>query len=193
MAGDPVSSTTLKQVLVPAGAAAVVVLLIGVLIATSDWAGPKPGGQGKAGQDAPAGTPGATGMTTKDDFNADGMTTTLPDVNAPDWKPLGTTGIKVWDVKIGTGPECPAGATPQMHYTGWTLDGKSFDSSVSKGKPLDYPLGNLIKGWQEGVPGMKPGGIRRLYIPSELAYGSRGQGGIPPNSTLVFELKLLAF
>ena len=84
------------------------------------------------------------------------------------------------------------GATIKIHYTGWLLDGTVFDSSKKRGQPIEFPLNNLIKGWQEGVPGMKIGGIRLLEIPYQLAYGERGSpGSIPPKATLVFEIEAL--
>jgi FKBP-type peptidyl-prolyl cis-trans isomerase len=101
--------------------------------------------------------------------------------------------MKVWDVKEGEGEPCKPFATVTIHYTGWTLDGKEFDSSRKRGQPTTFPLEELIKGWQKGIPGMKPGGIRRLMIPHQWAYGETGRpkGGIPPKATLVFEVKYL--
>lgn len=104
------------------------------------------------------------------------------------------SGLKYEDVKQGTGEAAAAGKTVSVHYTGWLTDGKKFDSSKDRGQPFEFPLGGgrVIKGWDEGVQGMKVGGVRKLTIPSDLAYGSRGAGGvIPPNATLVFEVELL--
>lgn len=105
------------------------------------------------------------------------------------------------DVKIGTGAEATAGQTVSVHYTGWLYDanaadkhGKQFDSSRTRGKPFDFPLGagRVIKGWDQGVAGMKVGGQRTLTIPAQLGYGARGAGGaIPPNAVLVFDVELL--
>ncbi|MBM3980785.1 MAG: FKBP-type peptidyl-prolyl cis-trans isomerase [Planctomycetes bacterium] len=108
-------------------------------------------------------------------------------------QPLGNSGLLYRDIKVGTGEECPPGATPIMDYAGWLLNGHVFDSSWRGGKkPLDMPLGDLIQGWQQGVPGMKVGGIRKLVIPAPLGYGERGSPpDIPPNATLVFEIELL--
>jgi peptidylprolyl isomerase len=121
---------------------------------------------------------------------ADGSSPTAAD---PGLKPLGDSGLKYRDIKEGDGPAATPGAKVVMDYTGWLLsDGSVFDSSWKPGRdPLDMPLSGLIKGWQQGVPGMKVGGIRKLVIPAELAYGSDSRPGIPANSTLVFEIELL--
>jgi FKBP-type peptidyl-prolyl cis-trans isomerase FkpA len=104
------------------------------------------------------------------------------------------SGLKYEDIKQGTGDTATAGKTVSVHYTGWLTDGKKFDSSKDRGQPFEFPLGGgrVIKGWDEGVQGMKVGGVRKLTIPPSLAYGSRGAGGvIPPDATLVFEVELL--
>jgi FKBP-type peptidyl-prolyl cis-trans isomerase FkpA len=120
------------------------------------------------------------------------MADKAPDPDAPEWKP-GPGDMKVWDVKEGDGEPCKPGAQVVIHYTGWTTDGSQFDSSRSRGEPADFALANLIRGWQEGIPGMKPGGIRRLKIPSEWGYGARGSPPkIPGGATLLFEVKLLS-
>ncbi len=172
---------TMLQVLLPAGAAAAVVLLVGALIALGTGESPPAGKVAAPGESAaPAGGDTA------------GTTLTLPAADAPEWQPA-AGGMKTWDAVEGTGSPCPPGATVTIHYTGWTLDGQIFDSSVQRGTPATFPLGNLIKGWQEGIPGMKPGGVRRLFIPSAWAYGAAGSGkNIPPNADLVFEVKLIA-
>ncbi|ETD71700.1 peptidyl-prolyl cis-trans isomerase [Pelistega indica] len=99
------------------------------------------------------------------------------------------------DIKIGDGEEAKSGNLVTVHYTGWLLDnGQKFDSSKDRNDPFEFPLdaGYVIKGWDKGVQGMKIGGVRKLTIPAELGYGSRGAGGvIPPNATLVFEVELL--
>ena len=113
----------------------------------------------------------------------------MPQVDAAEWKKL-PSGLEMWDSTEGTGDAVKPGGTVTVHYTGWLTNGKQFDSSVGS-KPITFPLGGVIKGWQEGIPGMKPGGVRRLKIPSALGYGERGAGGtIPPNATLVFEIEL---
>jgi FKBP-type peptidyl-prolyl cis-trans isomerase FkpA len=104
------------------------------------------------------------------------------------------SGLKYEDLKVGTGAEAKAGQAVSVHYTGWLTDGKKFDSSKDRGQPFQFALGagQVIKGWDEGVQGMKIGGKRKLTIPPGLGYGSRGAGNvIPPNATLIFEVELL--
>ena len=104
------------------------------------------------------------------------------------------SGLKYEEIKVGTGDVAETGKVVTVHYTGWLTDGKKFDSSKDRGQPFDFPLGGgrVIRGWDEGVKGMKVGGVRKLTIPADLGYGSRGAGGvIPPNATLVFEVELL--
>jgi FKBP-type peptidyl-prolyl cis-trans isomerase len=105
------------------------------------------------------------------------------------------SGLKYVELKEGTGESAKAGDTVSVHYTGWLKDGKKFDSSVDRRQPFSFPLGagRVIKGWDEGVQGIKVGGKRKLIIPSNLAYGPRGAGNvIPPNAELTFEVELLA-
>jgi FKBP-type peptidyl-prolyl cis-trans isomerase FkpA len=104
------------------------------------------------------------------------------------------SGLVYEDVNEGEGAAAAAGQKVSVHYTGWLTDGKKFDSSKDRNDPFDFPLGGgrVIRGWDEGVQGMKVGGVRKLTIPPELGYGARGAGGvIPPNATLVFEVELL--
>lgn len=100
--------------------------------------------------------------------------------------------LKIEDIKVGEGPEVQPGATVTVHYKGTLTNGTEFDSSHKRGEPATFPLDNVIKGWQKGIPGMKPGGVRKLVVPPDLGYGSRGTGNIPPNSTLIFEVELLS-
>jgi FKBP-type peptidyl-prolyl cis-trans isomerase FkpA len=105
------------------------------------------------------------------------------------------TGLTIEDLTLGEGVEAAAGSSVSVHYTGWLLDGNKFDSSLDRNQPFDFFLGGgqVIKGWDEGVQGMKINGKRKLTIPPELGYGAAGAGGvIPPNATLVFEVELLA-
>ena len=104
------------------------------------------------------------------------------------------SGLKITELSVGDGAEAAAGQTVVVHYRGTLENGKQFDASYDRVTPFSFPLGagRVIKGWDEGVVGMKVGGKRKLVIPPDLAYGSRGAGGvIPPNATLTFEVELL--
>ena len=105
-----------------------------------------------------------------------------------------SSGLVYEEVTEGEGDVASAGQRVSVHYTGWLTDGTKFDSSKDRNDPFEFPLGagHVIRGWDEGVQGMKVGGVRKLTIPSDLGYGGRGAGGvIPPNATLVFEVELL--
>ena len=112
------------------------------------------------------------------------------------------TQLQIIDTTVGTGPEAVKGKVVVVHYTGWLYDpslpdkkGKKFDSSLDRKSPFTFPLGGgrVIRGWDEGVAGMHVGGKRTLVIPPDMAYGSRGAGGvIPPDATLMFDVELLA-
>ncbi len=124
---------------------------------------------------------------------------TAPNTNAPT-KVTGpgvttSSGLVYWDIRVGNGEVAKEGNRVRVHYTGWLTNGKKFDSSVDAGKPFDFTIGNgeVIKGWEEGVAGMRVGGKRQLRIPPDLAYGADGtpDGSIPPNATLIFDVQLL--
>jgi len=112
------------------------------------------------------------------------------------------TQLQRSDTVVGTGTEAAAGKIAVVHYTGWLYEpastdkkGRKFDSSLDRGSPFSFPLGGgrVIRGWDEGVAGMRVGGRRTLVIPPDMAYGSRGAGGvIPPDATLIFEIELVA-
>ena len=105
------------------------------------------------------------------------------------------SGLVYEDTVVGEGAEAKAGQQVRVHYTGWLTNGSKFDSSKDRNDPFEFSLGmrQVIGGWDEGVQGMKIGGTRKLTIPPQLGYGTRGAGGvIPPNATLVFEVELLA-
>jgi FKBP-type peptidyl-prolyl cis-trans isomerase len=104
------------------------------------------------------------------------------------------SGLEYWDIKVGTGAVAQTGQQVKVDYTGWLTNGKKFDSSVGTGRPFAFKLGasQVIKGWDEGVAGMKVGGKRQLRIPSDLAYGEKGYPGvIPANSILIFDVQLI--
>lgn len=103
------------------------------------------------------------------------------------------SGLQYFDMKAGTGEVVPSTATVEVHYTGWLTNGKKFDSSRDRGETIEFPLSGVIRGWTEGLTGMKVGGRRKLVIPPDLGYGKRGAGGvIPPNATLIFDVEVLA-
>jgi FKBP-type peptidyl-prolyl cis-trans isomerase FkpA len=110
-----------------------------------------------------------------------------------------SSGLQYEDITVGSGAEAKAGDYVSVHYTGWLQNadgsaGNKFDSSKDRNEPFEFPLGGgrVIQGWDQGVQGMKVGGVRKLIIPAALGYGARGAGGvIPPNATLIFEVELL--
>lgn len=178
------------QWLIPAALAGLLIVLVAVLVTMSDY-GPPPGTnvsqQGPAGTTTPPPITGdATGMSEPTPAG-------LPDLQASEWKP-GPGEVKIWDVTEGEGDPVPNQAEVTVHYTGWLTNGKVFDSSVQRGESIAFPLDGVIRGWTEGIPGMKVGGIRRLHIPYDWAYGASGRPpSIPPKSDLVFEVKLLGY
>ena len=130
-----------------------------------------------------ANTRKAADSETKGPTKVTGQATKLPD------------GLQYWDIKVGTGKEAKKGDSVKVNYTGWLTNGKKFDSSIGRGPFTVQPLGNapVIKGWNEGIVGMKVGGKRQLRIPPALGYGSQGAGGvIPPNATLIFDVELVS-
>ena len=125
-------------------------------------------------------------------------TTASPSTSSPmkvTGQPTSTSsGLQYWDIFVGTGPTAAPGNMVKVHYTGFLTSGEKFDSSRDRGEPFSFPLGagQVIKGWDEGVAGMKVGGQRQLRIPPALGYGASGAGGvIPPNATLIFDVELL--
>lgn len=125
---------------------------------------------------------------------------TVPNTTAPT-KVTGegvktASGLIYWDIRVGNGEVAKEGSRVRVHYTGWLTTGKKFDSSVDANSPFDFTIGagDVIKGWDEGVAGMKVGGKRQLRIPPDLGYGASGTPGgpIPPNATLIFDVRLLA-
>lgn len=187
---DRPNKEQMMKIVVPALAISVILVLVGLLIGLQgDKDDPK-----KPGTKPGNGPPPVPLKATGDDS---GMSDTAPPADAAEWKEIGG-GLKIWDVKEGEGEPCPPGANVSMHYAGWLLSGRLFDSSRPKlkhgpGAPLNASLaGGLIEGWMKGVPGMKKNGIRRLYIPYQMAYQEQGQPpDIPPRADLIFEVKLI--
>ncbi len=135
-----------------------------------------------ARSEAPSKTAGAGAPSSSGPAKVTGKPTVTP------------SGLKYYDLKKGDGALAKAGDTVRVHYTGWLTDGKKFDSSLDRGEPIAFKLGQgmVIKGWDEGVAGMKVGQKRQLQIPAKLGYGERGAGGIiPPNADLVFDVELV--
>lgn len=126
--------------------------------------------------------------------NDAGMTNTMPDPNAPNWVAVGAAGLKTWDVVQGTGTPVAAGDSINVFYSGWLAsNGTRFDSRRSPSTPVKFDLDGLIQGWQQAIPGMRNGGIRRIFVPSALGYGAAGSPpNIPANADLVFEIKVIS-
>jgi len=147
----------------------------------------RPAGQTTAiaAQPASGGSVASSGQDT--DFNGPG----IPEVRGA----VQTTasGLRFIDERPGDGPWPQMGQNVRVHYTGWLTDGKKFDSSVDRGQPFVFALGQgqVIRGWDEGVATMRPGGKRRLVLTPQLAYGAQGTGSIPPNATLIFDVEFL--
>ncbi len=145
----------------------------------------------------PANTPAANAPAAHAPSTAadDAATTEARKLGTPTKNPAHETasGLKYIDVKTGSGPSPKTGQTAVVHYTGWLVDGTQFDSSKTRNEPFEFAVGTggVIKGWDEGVATMKTGGVRKLIVPPDLGYGAGGQGQIPPNATLIFEVQLL--
>jgi hypothetical protein len=126
------------------------------------------------------------------DLSSDsGMTNTVPDITANGFTEL-PNGVRIRDVQVGTGPEVTPGAAVQVYYTGYLTNGTVFDSRRSPQQPATFSLNGVIPGFAAGLLGMQRGGVRDIVIPPELAYGSTGTSTIPPDSTLIFQVKLIS-
>jgi FKBP-type peptidyl-prolyl cis-trans isomerase len=127
------------------------------------------------------------------------VATTVAAVNDAPAKVTGSgkataSGVQYWEIKPGTGAIAETGKKVTIHYSGFLADGKKFDSSLDRGRPFSFQLGEglVIKGWDEGIAGMKVGGKRQLRVPPQSAYGDQGKGGVvPPGATLTFDVQLL--
>jgi len=167
------------------------------VIALAGCQQPQSGGAGATSQTSGGTTSSSTTSTgvaaggTSSGAASGGATSTgasAQEVTLPD-------GLKMQDLKVGDGAIAEDGSTVQVHYTGWLTNGTKFDSSVDRGTPFSFRLGTgqVIRGWDEGVKGMRVGGKRKLTIPPSLGYGDRGAGDvIPPGATLLFDVELLS-
>ena len=177
----------------------IVLVAVGVMLVMAGCPKPQPAGDAEVNPEQTAvpvpGEPTADSVATPD-TPADTVATDDPAETAEEATAgMITTdsGLQYEDLVVGDGAEAVVGKTVYVHYTGWLEDGTKFDSSLDHGDKFDFPLGGgrVIPGWDEGVQGMKVGGKRKLVIPSDLAYGAAGAGGvIPPNATLTFEIEL---
>lgn len=184
------------KVMVPVAVFAVLLLIVGGVIAIVSGGGATPATGGPPGPQEPP--PGATPSNVFGSVPLDGsgMTPTRPPLDAPEWMDphiTGADGLKIWDVQEGTEAVTATRAdVVKVCYTGWRPDGVVFDGGPEK-PPVQFSLTGVIAGWTYGIPGMKVGGIRRLYIPAKIAYGDKPppRSNIPPNTDLIFEVKLL--
>jgi FKBP-type peptidyl-prolyl cis-trans isomerase len=170
-------------------AALTVIVLAGCQQSSTESAAPASTGSTTTG--AAQGTSGTTSTTntktTTTSSSATSVTTSSQEITMP-------SGLKYEELKVGDGAVAETGTTVSVHYTGWLTNGTKFDSSLDRGQPFSFRLGTgqVIRGWDEGVKGMRVGGKRKLTIPPDLGYGEAGAGGvIPPNATLLFEVELL--
>src|SRR6202521_1067297 len=132
--------------------------------------------------DKPSTTSTQSSLSTSSPMKVNGQATTTP------------SGLQYWDIVVGSGATAARGNAVKVHYSGFLTTGQKFDSSRDRGEPFSFPLGEgqVIKGWDEGVAGMKVGGQRQLRIPPQLGYGAAGAAGaIPPNATVIFDVELL--
>lgn len=184
---ETVDKQQMKNILIPAAAIAAIILVIGLIISGTS------GGGSEAKSTAKAANPEQVSIISKVMDNSDkGMSDVIPPLDSSEWKDIGG-GLKIWDIKDGEGDMVKSGQTVNCHYSGWLLNGTVFDSSRTRGAPIEFSLNGVIQGWTRGIPGMKPGGIRRLYIPYILAYGEPGNPPkIPAKADLVFEVKLIS-
>ncbi len=187
-AGDGPDRQKLLSLLIPAGGLALIIVLVAVVLALSE-SSPNPSDKGKGGN--AGGDSGPPVDVTK---LSDGSKPTTDD---PNLLSIGDQGLQYRDLKVGEGKTVAIGGRVKVQYTGWLTNGTVFDSNRRRNEPLEANLDpkaethGVITGWQQGIPGMKVGGVRKLVIPPGLAYGPRARGEIPANSTLIFEVEVI--
>jgi len=168
-----------------------VALLLPLAAACSSADRGEPADETPAADTAPAGAAAPADTSSPEAVPA--LESKEAEVNDPELTKT-ASGLQYKDLAPGSGATAQSGKVAVVHYTGWLVDGTKFDSSLDRGEPFEFPVGGgrVIKGWDEGVAGMKIGGKRRLVIPPDLGYGAQGAGGvIPPDATLIFEVELL--
>ena len=183
------------RVMVPMGGLSALLLIVAVVVVLTGGAKNQNGFTLSTAPDVETPAPSAGVAPLQGPGNK--MTFDSVSLDDPNWKFVDQNtlaGLKYIDIKVGEGDVVPPGVQVRVHYTGWRTDGVKFDSSYDHGsEPSAFGLNQVIVGWTQGLPGMKVSGVRRLYVPSQFAYGAKGSGkNIPPNTDLVFEVEMVS-